>query len=325
VKIAAWVGGGLVAAFVAMTVALAAAFSASAPAAGSCGQPLLPTSPVSAHKGKLTQTQISKLWIASGGSTASINISGVGPVPNPVIAGAVGMAESGGDPTIVNGIGASGLMQIHPPEPGDLDPAVNMKIAVRKWKAARGWSPWEAFTGADAIGDDGPWRTYLHGAKNVAGTLPVAAPCAALPGGSQTLPSGGPWLANLPGMPGIQCDARIVPDVEALIRRYHIRVSACYAPTGHEAGGEHPLGLATDIEPGTGGTWDDVDRLARDVGWVRPCGPSGVRPACPLKPWLRFVGYDGYANHGRGNHLHLSWMHGAGRPAATVVVFPTSG
>jgi hypothetical protein len=132
-------------------------------------------------------------------------------------------------------------------------------------------------------------------------------------------PSGGGWLAAIPG--GQQCDRRIVPDVLTLIRIYHIAVTACYAPAGHAADGEHPLGLATDIVPGPGGSWDDVDRLAVDAGWTRPCGASGVRPACPLKPWLRFVGYDGYPGHGRGNHLHLSWAHGPGRPASTVTVF----
>lgn len=132
-------------------------------------------------------------------------------------------------------------------------------------------------------------------------------------------PPTGDWLARIPG--GQECDRRIVPDVLALIRVYHIAVTACYAPTGHATDGEHPLGVATDIVPGPGGTWDDVDRLAHDVGWIRACGASGVRPACPLDPWLRFVGYDGYPNHGRGNHLHLSWQHGPGRPAETVTVF----
>lgn len=134
-----------------------------------------------------------------------------------------------------------------------------------------------------------------------------------------TAPDHGGWLAPIPG--GQQCDRRIVPDVLTLIRVYHVAVTACYAPSGHAAGGEHPLGLATDIVPGTGGSWDDVDQLAADTGWIRACGASGVRPACPLKPWVRFVGYDGYPNHGRGNHLHISWQHGPGKPASTVTVF----
>jgi hypothetical protein len=288
-----------------------------APSASAC--------PVNVPAGKLSQAEISALWTAEGGSAASTNVSGLGPVPDPIIAGAVGMAESGGDPTIVNSIGAGGLMQIHPPEPNYLDPATNMHIAVRKFNAG-GWQPWQAFTGPDGHGDDGPWRQWL-GKAGTSTTPADAAVCdtTAVPGGSRQLPQRGRWLASVPGMPGIQCDARIVPDVVELIRRYHVRVTACYAPTGHAADGEHPLGVATDLIPGPGGTWDDVDRLARDVGWTRPCGPSGVRPACPLKPWLRFVGYDGYAGHGRGNHLHLSWMHGPGRPATTVTVFPTDG
>ena len=34
---------------------------------------------------------------------------------------------------------------------------------------------------------------------------------------------------------------------------------------------------------------------------------------CTRTPW-RWVGYNGDANHGRGNHLHLSWNHAPARP-----------
>lgn len=151
-------------------------------------------------------------------------------------------------------------------------------------------------------------------------TLPVDPPG----DGILELPQNGAWLAPLPGMPGRQCDARIIPNLLTLIAHYHLQIGDCYAPTGHEADGEHPLGLAADITPGPGGSWDLLDQLARDVGWIRSCGWSGVRPVCPLKPWLRFVGWDGYPGHGRGSHLHLSWDHGPGRPATTVRVFATN-
>jgi hypothetical protein len=65
--------------------------------------------------------------------------------------------------------------------------------------------------------------------------------------------------------------------------------------------------------PGPGGSWNDIDRLAR---FAEPHQNQ------PRAPW-RWVGYNGDANHGRGNHLHLSWRHGAahrGHPGAWVQV-----
>jgi hypothetical protein len=58
------------------------------------------------------------------------------------------------------------------------------------------------------------------------------------------------------------------------------------------------------------------------------------RLACPLKPWVRFVGYNGYPNHGDPAHtgpiahIHVSWQasgHGAAALSAPndwVRVFP---
>jgi hypothetical protein len=109
-------------------------------------------------------------------------------------------------------------------------------------------------------------------------------------------------LVALPRDPGQRVDPRIAPDITWIESHFKVKVTAGYAPTGHAAGGEHPLGLATDIVPdfAHGGTWDDVDRLAAYA--VK----SGA---------FRFIGYDGrfgttkWPGHGRGNHLHLSWKH----------------
>ncbi len=49
-------------------------------------------------------------------------------------------------------------------------------------------------------------------------------------------------------------------------------------------------------------------------GAIRWAEPRQNRP----RPPFRWVGYDGDYNHGRGNHLHLSWMHSAGRPGRPV-------
>lgn len=118
-------------------------------------------------------------------------------------------------------------------------------------------------------------------------------------------------IVPIPGMPGESIDDRILTDVLVLIRAYRLQITDGYALSGHAPDGEHPLGLALDIAPGPGGTWDDVDRLAR---WAEP------RQGQPRQPF-RWVGYDGDSNHGRGHHLHLSWNHGPSRPPAWVSVF----
>lgn len=124
---------------------------------------------------------------------------------------------------------------------------------------------------------------------------------------------GGGRIVPIPGQPGMTIDERLVPDLAFLKAKFHIAVTAGYAPTGHEAGGEHPLGLAVDLVPGPGGSWDDIDALAR---WAEP---QQNHP----RPPFRWVGYDGDSGHGRGDHLHLSWIHGpapGGPPASWVQV-----
>src|SRR4051794_31049522 len=112
----------------------------------------------------------------------------------------------------------------------------------------------------------------------------------------------------VPGPFGARGGRRILGDLLYLLRRYHVRVGDGYARHGHEPGGEHPLGLAVDLYPGPGGTWNDVDRLAR---WAEP---RQNRPRAPF----RWVGYNGDPGHGRGDHLHLSWQHTPGHPGRPV-------
>ena len=140
--------------------------------------------------------------------------------------------------------------------------------------------------------------------------------------------SGGGRFVPIPGQSWASIDRRILPDVLYLIRRYHIAVTEGLATKGHEPLGEHPLGLATDIVPGPGGTWADVARLA---GWAEP------RQNHPRPPW-RWVGWNGDPNHGHPSvckprlgcapHLHLSWSHSPTSPrhlARTVRVFNLKG
>ena len=143
----------------------------------------------------------------------------------------------------------------------------------------------------------------------------------------RALVSGGRWVP-VPGQTWARLDRRILPDVLYLIRRYHVRITEGYGTIGHEPFGEHPLGLAVDIEPGAGGTWADVARLAR---WAEP------RQNHPRRPF-RWVGWNGDFNHGDPSvckprlgcapHLHLSWSHSPTPPrrlARTVWVFQVGG
>lgn len=113
--------------------------------------------------------------------------------------------------------------------------------------------------------------------------------------------------------PSISCDARIVPNVVALMRRYRQRVTACQED-GHALTGEHPIGAGLDIVPADSADWSGTMRLARAAGWKESCAASGVAPACARAPF-RFVGYNGFPSHGDPAHcaypcrphLHLSW------------------
>jgi hypothetical protein len=118
--------------------------------------------------------------------------------------------------------------------------------------------------------------------------------------------TGGGQFVDIPGFAGESIDIRLLKDIAWMVQRYKIFITDGYAPTGHAAGGEHPIGLALDIVPNTavGGSWRKVTKLAR---WAEP---KQNQP----RPPFRWVGYNGDAGHGRGNHLHLSWMHSETQP-----------
>ena len=145
-----------------------------------------------------------------------------------------------------------------------------------------------------------------------------------------------PAWAMAAGRPPQPVDARIYNDVLWLLRRYNVRVTAA-RETGHNTHGD---GTALDLVPTAGTTqrdWDDtVGALARDLGWTMSCGSSGARPACPLKPAIQWVGYDGYPSHGSPRtcgggcpaHIHVSWVSGCygssalAAPCSWVMAFP---
>ncbi len=139
-----------------------------------------------------------------------------------------------------------------------------------------------------------------------------------------------PIPAAIPHEPGDMIDSRIIPDLRWIAARYPIYITDGYSgprPGGgpkvgcmcHTHGSDHYNGLAVDIVPIDGTTrcdarWRPITRLAL---WAEP------RQNFPVAPF-RWVGYDGDAGHGCGNHLHLSWDHSAApefRLASTVTVF----
>jgi hypothetical protein len=230
-----------------------------------------------------------------------------------------GRVQNGG--CAVSSAGARGPMQFMPGTWADYgaggnicDPVDAIPAAARYLRASGAPGDYHA-----AILAYNHSEQYYTDVMNQARAYRAAVP---KPGGQSVgAVPGADWLAQVPGTT-FQCDQRIVPDVEYLIGRYHLTLTACYAATGHEAGGEHPLGLAVDVVPAPPASWGMLDRLARDMGWSPACAfPAG----CP-GPVFRFIGWNGYPGHGDpahagGNaHLHLSWAHGPGVPAATVRV-----
>lgn len=95
-----------------------------------------------------------------------------------VIATAVGLAESGGRYWVVNSIGCVGLWQINVPvhkkytTAAMKDPAKNAAAAMDIYKGAGSkWSPWEAYTGPDGRGSDGPYSTQMGRARIAAASI----------------------------------------------------------------------------------------------------------------------------------------------------------
>jgi hypothetical protein len=120
----------------------------------------------------------------------------------------------------------------------------------------------------------------------------------------------------IPGFPGEKIDRRLLPDIRWMKRRFDIFITDGYSTDPvHAAGGEHPIGLATDIVPNraVGGNWKLIGELAH---LAEPTQNA------PVPPW-RWVGWNGDPGHGRGNHLHLSWMHSPAKPRHTARVVYT--
>jgi hypothetical protein len=140
-----------------------------------------------------------------------------------------------------------------------------------------------------------------------------------------------PIPAAVPHEEGDMVDRRIVPDLRWIAAHFPIYITDGYSgplPNGehvgcdncHVKGSDHYNGLAVDIVPLNGSakcdaSWRPITRLAL---WAEP---QQNRPVPPF----RWVGYNGDAGHGCGNHLHLSWEHAPApqfQLAEWVEVFP---
>ena len=118
---------------------------------------------------------------------------------------------------------------------------------------------------------------------------------------------GGGRFVDIPGFPGETIDRRLLADIRWMKRRFDIFITDGYSTDpAHARNGEHPIGLAADIVPNRakGGTWRKIGALARK---------TEPRQDHPIPPW-RWVGWNGDSGHGRGDHLHLSWMHSETKP-----------
>jgi hypothetical protein len=142
-----------------------------------------------------------------------------------------------------------------------------------------------------------------------------------------------PIPASIPHEEGDMVDKRVLPDLRWISQHYPIYVTDGYSgplPNGewagchgcHVTGSDHYNGLAVDIIPLGGGAkcdaaWAPITRLAL---WAEPVQNE---PRAPF----RWIGYEGDAGHGCGNHLHLSWNHAAApryELAEWVEVFPVT-
>ncbi len=146
----------------------------------------------------------------------------------------------------------------------------------------------------------------------------AATRASAVPAGTTIIRSPGKIVAipaSIPHEAGDMVDRRILPDLRWIAAHYPIYVTDGYSgplPDGshvgcdrcHTRNSDHYLGLAVDLVPVGGGTkcdasWAPITRLAQ---LAEPVQNQPVPP-------FRWVGYNGDAGHGCGNHLHLSWNH----------------
>jgi hypothetical protein len=302
VKAAAGIAAATVACVIAMTVALAAAVTGQTPAMAPAAVADIPQLYLQLYVSAARENRLDWSILAAIGSVETDH----------------GRLQGG---CATSSAGARGPMQFMPGtwskygQGADIcDPAAAISAAARYLRASGAPRDYHrailAYNHAEWY-----YRQVMDKAREYSSLAAMAQP-----GQSQSGPLSGAWLATVPGT-NQRCDARIVPNVAMLLAAYHAVLVACYAATGHESSGEHPLGLAVDLVPGSS-SWAGLERLARFAGWREACASTGC--ASQTHTAFRFVGWNGYPGHGDSAHaglnahLHLSWNHGPGRPAKWV-------
>ena len=141
-----------------------------------------------------------------------------------------------------------------------------------------------------------------------------------------------PIPASVPHEEGDMVDRRIVPDLRWIAARFPIYVTDGYSgplPNGEHVGCnschvkrlrplQRPRRRRRAAERRAADATAAGPAITRLAHWAEP------RPE-PPRPPFRWVGYDGDAGHGCGNHLHLSWEHAPApmfQLAEWVEVFP---
>jgi hypothetical protein len=181
------------------------------------------------------------------------------------------------------------------------------------------------------------WRARLAVLAVVAVLAFLGSPAPASAGPPSVHPVSSPGTivpipASVPHEAGDMIDNRLIGDLRWLAEHFPIYLTDGYSgplPNGewagchrcHVARSDHYNGLAVDVVPlrwsdKCDANWRGITRLAK---WAEPQQNQPVAP-------FRWVGYEGDAGHGCGNHLHLSWEHAPAAPytlAEWVDVFPT--
>ena len=138
-----------------------------------------------------------------------------------------------------------------------------------------------------------------------------------------------------PGFGPIEIDARVAPDAVWMSDNFDVQYTAG-RETGHAS---HGSGLALDIVPKAGKSWDETTlKLAQATGWYNGCNDSCMHAVEPDKfpAWARWIGYNGTSCHGDpehifggcGPHLHIGFAGSSSdcselcEPMDWVYVFP---
>jgi len=90
--------------------------------------------------------------------------------------------------------------------------------------------------------------------------------------------TGGGRFVSIPGFPGEKIDRRLLRDIRWMKRKFEIFITDGYSTAPyHSSNGEHPIGLALDIVPAAGGSWNKITRLAKKAE------PHQNRPKLPWR------------------------------------------